>query len=285
MLPLIRYVGGKRWLAPALVPEIRAALVEGATYHEPFLGGGAVLLNLQGEQPTNAIASDVNQAVMSFWTWVKRDPRSLHEAIAHLTVHRGTSQNSYLSVRAAFNNLTSKTSINAAAMTYYLNYYSFQGLWRENSKGGFNTPFAKDREGRSIPPVERFVEFAACLQRVQFGCRDFRVSMSMVKTGDVVYVDSPYLELKTSADDGGKSFTSYEENGFSTGDHRDLAGSIASAVDRGATVFASNVDVPLVHELYGDWAAIEPITERRLVAAKGDARGTAPCVLIVAKPK
>ena len=58
MKPFIKWVGGKR----QLLPELRARIPSSfGTYHEPFVGGGALFFDLA---PKRAILSDANERLV-----------------------------------------------------------------------------------------------------------------------------------------------------------------------------------------------------------------------------
>ena len=52
--PVLKWVGGKRQLLPSIKPMLPKRIT---SYCEPFVGGGAVLFDLQ---PKKAIVNDIN---------------------------------------------------------------------------------------------------------------------------------------------------------------------------------------------------------------------------------
>lgn len=71
--PVVKWVGGKR----QLLPEIKKYIPdEISTYYEPFLGGGAVLFDLQ---PEKAIVNDINEELINLYRVVKEDAEELIE--------------------------------------------------------------------------------------------------------------------------------------------------------------------------------------------------------------
>ena len=58
MKPFLRYAGGKRQLLKEILPRLPATY---STYHEPFLGGGALFFHLE---PTGAVVNDMNVSLM-----------------------------------------------------------------------------------------------------------------------------------------------------------------------------------------------------------------------------
>lgn len=57
--PFMKWVGGKRQLIPSIVEQLPKN-IKAYNYIEPFVGGGAVLFNLQ---PKNAIINDFNEEI------------------------------------------------------------------------------------------------------------------------------------------------------------------------------------------------------------------------------
>ena len=57
--PILKWVGGKRQLLSQIVPLIPKQF---STYVEPFIGGGAVLFELQ---PKRAIINDYNEELIN----------------------------------------------------------------------------------------------------------------------------------------------------------------------------------------------------------------------------
>ncbi|MEO0948606.1 MAG: Dam family site-specific DNA-(adenine-N6)-methyltransferase, partial [Cyanobacteria bacterium J06641_5] len=90
MRPFLKWAGGKR----QLVPELRR-YVPGRyqTYYEPFVGAGALLLELQ---PKRAFINDRNRELIDCYEAI-RD--SLEELLAQLQVHKNEKEY-YYSVRA-----------------------------------------------------------------------------------------------------------------------------------------------------------------------------------------
>ena len=71
--PFLKWAGGKR----RLLPEIRKRLpedIKDCLYCEPFIGGGAVLLDLQ---PKRAIINDCNCELINCFQMVKQSPEKL----------------------------------------------------------------------------------------------------------------------------------------------------------------------------------------------------------------
>ena len=86
--PVLKWVGGKRQLLNDIIPMIPKNC---STYVEPFIGGGAVLFELQ---PKKAIINDFNSELINVYT-VIRDYSE--ELIKELQFHKdnNTSEHFY----------------------------------------------------------------------------------------------------------------------------------------------------------------------------------------------
>jgi DNA adenine methylase len=165
----------------------------------------------------------------------------------------------------------------AAARFVYLNVNCFNGLYRENSKGIFNTPHGTTANGspRGGYPTTAEYELAAnVLKTCNIATRDFTDTIGLATEGDFLYCDSPYLD----------TFSNYTAEGFGEDDHVELAAALREAAANGVAVVASNSDTARVHELY-DWAHVESLTEQHMVGSTGARRGARNAVLIASDRK
>lgn len=261
--PFLKWVGSKRWLVPLLAPCIykRLAVTRGH-YVEPFLGGGAIALDLG---LPNMILGDNCKPLITTYLAIRKSPQAVAWALKTL-VDGGTDKESYLRVRSE----ESSSPVLTAARFMYLNRFGFNGLYRENSSGKFNVPHGGDRSAASVPEIEMLTAVANALHMATLRTADFRVTIENAMEGDIVYADSPYYD----------TFSGYTAGGFTEDDHIALAIALRAANERGAVVVASNSDHERVRELY-DWAFVTPVSERHAVGSTGARRGMRPAVLIV----
>lgn len=292
MEPILKAVGGKRWLSAKLAAEIMA--MQPALFVEAFVGGGAVTLALPPTLPK--VISDTNPAFAQVWAVVKaRKPEEVYEGLR--VVERqypntgfGYAQavndiNQYLRSQA-FNPLRlGAESLRFAALTLYVNARSFNGLWRVAKRDGcFNVPWGKYKNPRRVL-LEEITAFHRALANVNVVNLDFRRVLQLVCGEDfraqrqkiAVYLDPPYDS--TPDEQGRKTFVSYTREGFDDQDQRDLADWAKYVAGLGMRVWASNADTPLIRELYS-WAKIETVTEFHSVGATGGRRGDRSCLLI-----
>lgn len=261
MKPIIKWVGGKT----QLLSQIKERLPkEFNTYYEPFLGGAAVLLDLN---PTNSVVSDINPELINMYSQV-RD--RVEEVIHHLTIYDNQHEiwsdpkDYYYKVREYFNAELGTNTAQQAARFIYLNKHCFNGLYRVNKKGEFNVPFNGKLSGWSVDP-DHLRELSTRLKNVDIRCGSFEDTVKDAGNNDFVFFDSPYAPITAT------SFTDYTKEGFDYEDHVTLAATFKLLTDRGCYCMLTNHDTPLIRELYKDFR-IEVVDVRRSINRKGDGR-------------
>lgn len=131
--PLFKWVGGKRRLLPVLHEHMPAS-DSYDRYVEPFLGSGALLLHLK---PAHAIVSDANIELINAINAIKTDCN----AVIRQYDEWDNSKEMFETIRNMdrdddFNDMD---SIIRAARFMYLNKLAFNGLWRVNADGYYNS--------------------------------------------------------------------------------------------------------------------------------------------------
>lgn len=266
MKPVIKWVGGKHQLLDKIKERLPANFNKYSyqKYYEPFLGGAAVLLDLN---PTNSVVSDINPELINMYIQV-RD--RVEEVINHLTIYDNQHEiwsdpkDYYYKVREYFNAELGTTTAQQAARFIYLNKHCFNGLYRVNKKGEFNVPFNGKLSGWSADP-DHLRELSTRLKSVNIRCGSFEDTVKDAGTNDFVFFDSPYAPITAT------SFTDYTKEGFSYDDHVRLAKVFKELTNRGCYCMLTNHDTPLIRELYKDYT-IEVVDVRRSINRKGDRR-------------
>jgi DNA adenine methylase len=253
MGPFVKWAGGKKQLLEKLY--MRTPNKYG-TYFEPFIGGGAPLLNLK---PEHAVINDCNEQLINIYLQLQTDPRAVIQEINKLD-ELPCDKDYYLEVRKHYNEKIVANELDAecAALMIWINKHCFNGLYRVNSKGLFNVPYNNKDTGKSMDE-ENLMSIGYYLQNadVTILCGDFEEACDGVKEGDFVYFDSPYIPVSQTA-----NFTDYTKDGFSLADHKRLAELYKRLDSLGAKVMLSNHNVDLVYELYGGYK-IEAVDVRR----------------------
>ena len=238
--PFVKWVGGKSRVVPTL---LRTAPRRFGRYHEPFVGGGAFYwaLHNQGRLRHGATLTDVNLRLVRTWRAVQGPVDRLIARLAQLAAAHDKEH--YYEVRA-WDVDSFEDDVEVAAWFIYLNKTGFNGLYRVNSKNGFNVPMGRYSNPRVCDPVT----LRACheaLQGVELRHGAFDDVATQAERGDLVYFDPPYVPLTKTA-----SFTAYSKAGFGPEQQERLAVVAQGLKDRGVHVILSNHDTPVVRGLY-----------------------------------
>ena len=268
--PFVKWAGGKRSIIDKiikLVPE------EYKTYFEPFVGGGALLYELQ---PKKAVINDYNSELMNVYECIK-DENKFSNMCAELNKHEAKhSEEYYYQIRdldkdkKKFNKLA---DYKRAARTIYLNKACFNGLYRVNSKNEFNVPSGKKTkvntyDGPNLGIIHCLLNF----NDIKLLSTDFEEAVKDAKNGDFIYFDPPY-------DSDTSTFTSYTENGFGKEEQKRLANVFKELDKKGCYVMLSNYNTELIKELYKDYN-FNYIKAQRNIGAKSKDRGIVEEVII-----
>lgn len=229
--PFLKWAGGKQWLAPSaknITPEHWKG-----KYIEPFLGGGAFLFALQ---PKKAVVSDKNEELISTYLAIRDFPEKVIKYLKSYLY----SQDFYYKIR----DKTFKTNCSIAARMIYLNRTCWNGLYRVNQKGKFNTPFGRFRNPL-ICDIDRIYSSSKSLKKVSLICDDFKIALDKAKKGDFIFADPPYI---TGHQNNG--FLKYNARLFSWEDQKRLSISLHEASRKGVFILISNADQASVIQLY-----------------------------------
>jgi DNA adenine methylase Dam len=259
MKPVVKWVGGKTQLLDKIKEKLPT---EYNTYYEPFLGGAAVLLDLN---PTKAVVNDINHELVNMYLQVRDHVEEVIFSLSNLDVAHAMmdAKEFFYEVREDYNTNLLTNTVDQAARFIYLNKHCFNGLYRVNSKGKFNVPFNGKLKGGSFEP-DHLREVSARLKGVDIRCGTFIDAVAEAGAGDLVFFDSPY-------DSGTTTFTDYTKEGFGYEDHVQLASLFKELTKRGVYCVLTNHDTDLIRELYKDYT-IEVVDVRRSINRKGNSR-------------
>ena len=271
--PFLKWAGGKRQLLPELLRAVDAA-GSFRRYHEPLLGGGALFFTLTQSgrlRRASSHLSDVNRNLIDTYLGLRCEVDAVIKALKE---HRRSHGEEYFyKVRSAKPRSLSRR----AARIIYLNRTCYNGLYRENSKGIFNTPF-----GYYAAPVicdeENLRAVAETLADVDITTRDFGCVLDRARRGDLVYFDPPYDPVSKTS-----NFTAYSRDGFGADEQRRLADVAATLAGRGVKVVLSNSMTDFIRKLYRDFHLRE-VFATRYVNSRADRRGKVPEALITSFP-
>ena len=277
--PFVKWAGGKKQLLEKLEERMPK---EYNRYYEPFIGGGALLLDVQ---PHIAVINDVNEQLLNVYSQLKANAEAVISKIEEYdsyycgdalecsdTCHyanardceeaRNCYKEYYLQMREKYNEKIKLQAldIECAALMIWINKHCFNGLYRVNSKGLFNVPYNNKVNGNSMDK-ENLKNISQYLNenKVEIRKGDFEEACKDVEPGDFVYFDSPYIPESTTA-----NFTDYTKEGFNYDAHCRLARLFKQLDAKGIKVMLSNNDVELVHNLYEGFH-IENVDAARMI--------------------
>lgn len=203
-VPYLKWAGGKRSMLRHLLPVVPVSY---GTYHEPFVGGGALFYALR---PAKAVLSDVNGRLIRSYAAVRHDV----EAVVKLLKTYPYEKEFFLTMRGV--PIDDRSDVELAAWLIYLNRTCFNGLYRVNRDNIFNVPFGR----YANPTICDEANLRACseaLKGVAILHDPFETVLERAVAGDFVYFDPPYLPISATS-----SFTGYSPDGFGPDDHRRL---------------------------------------------------------------
>ncbi len=273
--PFLKWAGGKT----RLISQYKDYFpTDYRTYHEPFVGGGAVFFHLL---PERAVLTDINADLINAYRCVRDDVDGL---IERLEVHKNNHSSSYYyEVRSRFRQLqqlppSDDKDLDRAACLMYLNKTCFNGLYRENTKGEFNVPIGRYKNPIIYDP-QLLYSASMALQLAKIEVRSFESICDRAMSGDdFVYFDPPYHPLNDTS-----RFTSYSRNSFGEDDQIRLRDVFAKLAESGVKVMLSNSDCPLIRELYSDFH-IHSISAGRAINSNGKKRGNISELLVTSYP-
>lgn len=287
MKPFIKWAGGKRQILKRINEFINDSEYEGSsyTYIEPFLGGGAVFFD---KKPKNAIINDLNSDLINAYKVIKSDKYlELIEALKkHKDEYFEDKDDHYYTVRAWDREKdwpNNYNDVQRAARMIFLNRTCYNGLYRVNSKGQFNTPIGR-YANPTICDEQNIIEihnyFSNPENDIVIMNESYEFAIRKAKDGDIIYIDPPY---DYEDDDG---FTKYQMKGFTFEDFENLKKECDAAINKGAFVIISNNATTKVLKLFKEdpkykiFYDVNEFKTLRSINCKGTERKTGNEVII-----
>lgn len=251
--PFLKWVGGKRQLLGQFEKLYPQQLKEKkiVNYYEPFVGGGAVFFDIaQRFEISNAYLYDINEELILAYTVIQRDVSKLLDFLSryereYKKLNEGNQQEYYYEIRQNFNlnrfnidyDKYSENWIPRAAQIIFLNKTCFNGLFRFNSKGSFNTPQGKYKnpkilDEKNLQNVSKLLEIAT-IKRADFKA----LKNDLNGKPSFIYFDPPYKPISKTS-----NFTSYSKFNFQDNEQLQLAGLFYELDECGYELMLSNSD-------------------------------------------
>jgi len=271
--PFIKWVGGKRGLLTQLLEKFPEKF---ENYHEPFLGGGAVFFELYSKgllQNKKIYLSDINSELINTYNVVKTNPNELINNLENFK-EKHTKEFYYetreIDRKEEFKTLT---KIERATRFIYLNKTCFNGLYRVNKKGYFNTPIGSYKNP-NIADRDTILSASEALQNAIILNKPFMEVINNTNENDLVYFDPPYYPLNVTS-----SFTAYDENEFLDDKQKELFNIFEELDKNNCFVLHSNSDTDFIKNLYQKHD-INFVQANRFINSKSSGRGKINEVLI-----
>lgn len=267
--PFVKWVGGKRQLLKEIEQELPKDLSR-LKFFEPFVGGGAVFFHLQ---PRSAAINDANPELVNAYEVIKTDVDGL---INNLKTHKNNADYFY-EIRALDreDKFLKLSKIERASRLIYLNKTCFNGLYRVNNSGEFNSPFGRYENPNIVnEPVLRAVSNYLNANEIKITNLDYTEALKKIGKNSLVYFDPPYHPVSESS-----NFTGYVAGGWGEDEQKRLRDLCDQLNEKGVKFLLSNSSAPLIYDLYKNYQ-IKTIKAARSINSVGTKRGDVDEVLI-----
>jgi len=266
--PFLKWAGGKSQLLNELNQVKPRAFNQ---YIEPFIGGAAFFFDIN---PKQGIISDLNPELINVYKVVRDQVEAL---IAKLSSFKNTEKDFYAIREKRFDELD---EITAAARTIFLNRTCFNGLYRVNKSGHFNSPYGKNPKANFVR-ANTLRSASNALQDTKIILGDYKhVLRENARAGDFVFLDPPYLPVSEYSD-----FKRYTKERFDEEDHAELADEVRRLQKLGCHVVLTNSNNPLITELYEGMEIAVHSTRRNISSKAGTRKGQDVIVTAKAHPR
>lgn len=183
--PVIKWSGSKRSVAY----KIAQLFPETDNFFDPFLGGGAILPYFNGK---TAVVGDIIPELVALWTLIKDRPEFVSSEYSKRWNRLQTEgYQVYYEIRDAFNETKNPVDF------LFLSRTCVNGLIRYNKEGKFNNSLHHTRPGIHPERLKEIIKsWSKWVENITFKNQDYRITLSTVKKGDVIFLDPPYVGTK-----------------------------------------------------------------------------------------
>lgn len=278
--PFLKWAGGKTSSLDVILDNMPKKF---NVYEERFLGAGAVFFALAREKRfKQAVLSDINSELITTFKAIRDSYDRVIDELKRFS-REINSLDSAANCRSFYNTVRSIdpafcSAYYVAARMIILNKTCFNGIYRTNKSGEFNSTWGKVE--KFIPDIDNIRAVSEVLRGVEI--RQSDEARSVVSNedlrGHVIYLDPPYFPVSKTA-----NFTAYNAAGFSIEDQYKTAAMFARLARQGATVLASNSDVPIARALYSEIPGVRVIETKvnRSINCDAKSRGKVGELLFV----
>ena len=289
--PFVKWAGGKGSLIPQLKRfypfDINDIKID--KYVEPFIGGGAVLINiLQKYDIKEAYAFDINLDLINCYNTIKSNVEELINELdkkekEFLLLEAKEKEKYFYKIRDEYNSYQieeNEVNVKRASEFIFLNRTCFNGLYRVNKNGKFNVPCGKYKNP-TICDSNNLRNLSYLIKNVTFKYGDYKKSEEHIDSKTFVYFDPPYRPLSNTS-----GFTSYTKEDFNDENQKELAKYFRLLSDKDAKLMLSNSnpkntnkDDNFFEEIYKGFY-INEISAKRMINSNVKGRGEISELLI-----
>lgn len=304
---LFDWIGGKKWLSKNLSLKFDEILNQNKNikyYAEPFCGSlGSIMNSIQvfkNSSVEKIYLNDINTTLINTFIFIKEDPELVCEEFSKIEKEYMSYLNPevfnlkktkdkiilkelmldardyYNKKRELFNKIKDVRSIESSIAFLFLMTHSFNGLYRENSKGEFNAPYNWDNARINIENKKRTImEWSSFFNDMNIfftnmNYLDFLESMKDLKGETLFYFDPPYINEKTKEN-------SYNKDFFDKSQQEILIDNIKSL----DYFVYSNHDVELINNFFGNNYNVEKVWRKNIISSDVNSRSNDVCEIIV----
>lgn len=287
--PFLKWAGGKGQLLDRfreLYPkELKQKRIR--TFYEPFVGSGAVFFDIaQNYEIESAYLYDINEELILTYKVIQKDVTKLLDFLHryqknYLKLDKKQRQEFFYDQRTNYNlqrfnidyDKYSEQWFPRAAQLIFLNRTCFNGLYRVNSKGEFNSP-AGNYDNPTICDEQNLLAVHQVLQIAEIKKADFRQVVADLKDKSFVYFDPPYRPISKTS-----NFKAYSKQDFSDNEQIELSKLFRELDKEGIKVMLSNSDPKNINpfdnffdELYSDYNIFR-VPAKRIINSDPTKRG------------
>jgi DNA adenine methylase len=195
LFPVIQWVGGKKRLLEDIINFIPKKY---NSYHELFLGGGALLFKLNHN---TCYINEINHNLIHLYKTIIEFPEEFIFEILKLEDNYNSldfeeKKKMYYELREEYNIIKNDNTLRVASLFIFLNRTCYNSVYRENKKGGYNVPFGN---GKNISfDIANIRNVSLYLKDLNIYNNDFKENIKFIKKNDFVYMDPPYYNTFNS---------------------------------------------------------------------------------------
>lgn len=269
--PFLKWAGGKTQLTNALLERMP---VHFNTYHEPFVGSGALFFRLYRERKIkHAILSDINSELIDTYLAIRDHVQKIIQLLSEFPHN----EKFYYEIREQ--DPWKMSLAERAARMIYLNKTGYNGLYRVNRQGKFNVPFGRYKRPKYLDR-DNLLAVSDALKKVEILCTPFHTVTERAKPGDWVYFDPPYVPVSQTS-----NFTSYHASGFGMQEQEKLRDRCIELSRVNVYITLSNSDTDIIRSLYAvSGFYMDRVLANRAINSNAAKRGKIAEVIITNYP-